>query len=406
MEYKIVMPVLSDTMERGKLIKWHVKEGDIVHKGDIIAEVESDKAIMEVQSFKDGVVKKLLAKEGEEIPVKEPIAIIDTETKASLQTTPTPQKEIPKKQPPKEPQPSQKQKSSQQLPPVIEELLQPSPPPQGDASPAAKKRAAELGVDIEALQQKGELPKPAHIEDVEVVALRRYFSPKALELLKVYNLDPSHFSLDHKIKSEEVMDYIKAHNIPQIVTLSKNRLAVIKTVEAAAKKPYYLIFEEFEIKKYEDMKLTSIILKTMGDVMQRHPLSRARLQGDRLAIYPHSNISVAVARGDDLYMVVCKNIEEKSLKEIDKWVREIKHKDFDPDDLRGSTFGLSNLGMFGIKSFSAMINPSDVGIAAFGALEDGKVAVTFTIDHRIMNGVDAAKFVVDLKKAFKGEEDV
>ena len=397
MDYKIVMPVLSDTMDKGKLIRWRVKEGDVVHKGDVIAEVESDKAIMEVQTFKDGVVKKLLVKEGDKVPVKAPIAIIDTEAKAPSKQTNKPK-----------PTPQKNQKKEQTLPPVIEELVVTTPTklPQGSATPAAKKRASELGIDIQKLQNEGELPKPAHIKDIEEAALKRYFTPKALELLLEYAIEPQNFTLDHKITADEVESFIKAHNIPKTLPLSKNRLAVIKNVQNAATKPTYLVFEEFDIKRYENIKLTSILIKNLGVAMQKHPLTRAKLDSNTLKIYPHSNISVAVAKGDDLFMVVCKNVEEKSLKEIDAWVRGLKDRSFSADELTGSTFGISNLGMFGVQRFSAMINQNDVGIVAFGALQDQKIAVTFTFDHRIINGVDAAKFVQTCKEIFKGSKDV
>ncbi len=409
MDYKIIMPVLSDTMDKGKLVRWRVHEGDVVHKGDVIAEVESDKAIMEVQSFKDGVVKKLLVKEGEEVPVKAPIAIIDTEAKTAQTETKITQQ--PKEQSASTEKPKTAPKESTPaaaVPPVIEELLKTPAPKlaEGDATPAAKKRAAELGIDIKSLQAEGKLPKPAHLRDIETEALRRYFTPKALELLQEYRIDPKEFNLDHKIGVEEVENYIKEHDIPKIVALSANRIAVMKNVQNAATKPVYFIFEEFDIKEYEGIKLTSVLIKKLATAMQKHPLMRAKLEGTTLKISPHSNISVAVAKGDELYMVVCKRAEEKSLQEIDTWVRGLKERTFTADELTGSTFGISNLGMFGVQRFSAMINQSDVGIAAFGALNEGKISVTFTFDHRILNGVDAALFVRDAKEIFKGDEDV
>ena len=406
MEYKIVMPVLSDTMDKGKLIKWRVKEGDIVHKGDVIAEVESDKAIMEVQTFKDGIVKKLLVKEGEEVPVKTPIAIIETEVEAKEEPQKAPQPQKPKEE---QPQPTPKPKEETKkiapsVPPIIQELL--ATPVSGKASPAAKKKAAEAGIDIEALQAEGILPKPAHLKDVEQEILKRYFTPKALKLLKEYGIDPENFNLDHKIDEEEVRAYILEHDIPQPLPLSSNRKAVIANVQNSAKKPVYFVYETFDIRPYENIKLTSLLIKTIADAMQRHPLTRAKLQGDSYLIYPNSNISVAVAKGDDLYMVVCKKAQTKTLEQIDEWVRGLKDRTYTPEELSGSTFGISNLGMFGITRFSAMINKQDCGIAAFGKLKENRIEVTFTFDHRILNGVDAAKFVTDLKTSFKEQSDV
>ncbi|BCD62269.1 pyruvate dehydrogenase E2 component [Nitratiruptor sp. YY08-26] len=405
MDYKIVMPVLSDTMDKGKLIKWHVHEGDIVHKGDVIAEVESDKAIMEVQTFKDGVVKKLLVKEGDEVPVKEPIAILDTQETAVEPQTPT------KKEQPKEESSKQKKESKvsqkSEVPSILQELMPTSTPPvEGYASPAAKKAAAKANIDIETLQKEGALPKPAHLKDINEELLRRYFTPKALHLLKEFRIDVNSFSLDHKIDEDEVLKYIKTHNIPQVVALSSNRLAIKKNVEASAKKPIYHIYETFTLNLPANIKTTAYLLKIIGDTMQNHPLTRAILDGESYKIYPTSNISVAVAKKDALYMAVCKNIESKSLEEIDQWVRNIKTRDYTPDDLQGSTFGLSNLGMFGVKAFDAMINKKDSGIAAFGKVEENRVEVVFTFDHRILNGVDAAKFVSELKNNFAKGIDV
>ena len=415
MEYKITMPLLSDTMEKGKLIKWHVKEGDFVKKSDVIAEVESDKAVMEIQTFKSGVVKKLLVKEGEEVPVKTPIAIIDTNKseKLKVENEKTDASEKLKVESEKK-----EEKQSKDIKPTNE----PSTTPlttnqytntpltnihiQGTASPAAKKEASKYNIDIEKLQNEGILPKPAHLEDIKNYLLSKYFTPKALKLLKEYKIDANNFKLDHKIDFNEVIKYIKQNNIPKITPISLNQKAVILNVENAKNKPTYFVFDEFEINVNKKYKLTSIILKTIGDVMQNHPKIRSILKEDTLLTYPASNISVALQREDGLYMVVCKRIEEKSIEEVDEWVRSIKTKKFNADDFEGSTFGLSNLGMTGIDRFSAMINKNDSGIVAVGSLIENKIKVTFTFDHRIVNGYEAALFVKELKEVFKEKKYV
>jgi pyruvate dehydrogenase E2 component (dihydrolipoamide acetyltransferase) len=135
--------------------------------------------------------------------------------------------------------------------------------------------------------------------------------------------------------------------------------------------------------------------------MQKNPLTRSILKDNKLLTYPTSNISVAVSRDNGLFMCVIKNAEEKSLSEINEWLKEIKTKRLTIEDLSGSTFGLSNLGMFNVKRFTALINNKDSGIMAIGSLIDGKAKVTFTFDHRIINGVDAAKFVNNFKDEIK-----
>ena len=398
MEYKVIMPILSDTMDKGKVVKWLVKVGDFVKEDTPIVEVESDKATMEVEAGVEGVVKKILVKEGEEVPVKTPIAIIDTqqsakteESKPQTQTQTQPQT-----------QPKEEKKTAIDIDEILNEIISSGPKNvSGSASPAAKKKAAEFGIDIEELQNKGELPKPAHEKDIEEVIIKKYFTPKAAKLLKEYGIDKNVFKLDHKINENEVLNYIKQNNIPKITKLNANQLAVIKTVQNALNKPSYFIFDEIEITKKEGIKLTAQIIKALALAMQKNPLSRSVLKDNTLLTYPSSNISVAVSREDGLYMCVIKNAEEKSLEEINEWLKEIKTKKLTIEDLSGSTFGISNLGMFGVKRFTAMINDKDSGIAAFGTLIEGKIKVTFTLDHRILNGVDGAKFINDFKEEIK-----
>ncbi len=399
MEYKVVMPVLSDTMDKGKLVKWYVSEGDFVNEGDKIAEVESDKATMDIQTFKSGVVKKLLAKEGDEVAVKSVIAIIEEgrkKEKGKMEEEESSKSQVTssKLSTPHSPLPTQHTSTHSPINPS-------SPLPKGSASPAAKEKAKEYNIDIENLQKQGNLPTPAHESDIKEYILKRYFTPAALKLLKEYQIDENNFKLEHKISKDEVLNYIKENNIPKISPLTPNQKAVIKTVENAITKPTYFIFDEIEVTKKEGIKLTAILLKALANAMQKNPLTRSILKDDKLLIYPTSNISVAVARDNGLYMCVIKNVENKSLEEINEWLKEIKTKRLTLEDLSGSTFGISNLGMFNVKRFSALINSNDTGIAAFGSFIDGKIKVTFTLDHRILNGVDGAKFVNNLKKEIK-----
>ena len=404
MEYKVVMPVLSDTMDKGKLVKWYVNEGDYVKEGDKLAEVESDKATMDIQTFKSGVVKKLLVKEGDEVPVKSVIAVIDTEGKVGEEKTKNSELETQNsKLTPPHPSTHSHINTSTPSPinPSTHSPIQPFTLPEGSASPAAKKVAAKYNIDIEQLQKEGNISTPAHEKDINEYILKRYFTPAALKFIKEYAIDTKEFNLNHKINKDEVLNYIKQNNLPKITPLSANQKAVIKTVENAITKPTYFIFDEIEIVKKEGIKLTAVLIKALANAMQKSPLTRSVLKGDKLLTYPTSNISIAVARDNGLYMCVIKNSEEKSLEEINDWLKTIKTKRLTLDDLSGSTFGISNLGMFNVKQFSALINSNDTGIAAFGSLINGKIEVTFTLDHRILNGVEGAKFINNLKKEIK-----
>jgi pyruvate dehydrogenase E2 component (dihydrolipoamide acetyltransferase) len=171
-------------------------------------------------------------------------------------------------------------------------------------------------------------------------------------------------------------------------------------VQNAITKPTFNIYDEIEITPKSEFKITTLILKVLANTMQKHPKSRTILENDTFLEFQNSNISVAVDREDGLYMVVLKEIENMSLFEIDEWLKNIKTKRLKINDLKGSTGGISNLGMFRIDRFDALINDKDSFMIAFGAMKDNKIKITAKFDHRVFNGVDAAKFIMDFKGGF------
>ncbi|ADV46257.1 2-oxo acid dehydrogenase subunit E2 [Nitratifractor salsuginis] len=489
MAYEIVMPQLSDSMTEGKLISWKVKPGDKVKVGDTIAEVESDKAIMEVQTFHDGIVRELKVKEGESAPVGSVIAVIeetsDNEqqrneqpsnraTEQPVKTAPSneelgtrneernnrvteqPSNEQPMKAAPSneelgmrneeskpsvsseqskdakasksnDQRPTTNDRSSQRSKSIVDELFSNETPVsektphsslltphsrEAIASPRARALAARYGLDLEKLQKKGELPTPAHAEDIERYRQRKYFTPKAWKLVEEYQLDPALFDSGKKHNEEEIKAYIEAHEIPRPKPLSSNQKAVIATVEQAAKTPVYHIYDHIDaslILQHESDELTVTVwlLKLLSETMMRHEVLRSTLGPQGIQIWPNASISLAIAKGEELYMPVLKDLNKMSPKEITDALKamkeKVKERRLSPQDMRGSTFGLSNLGMTGIERFDAMINGTDSGIAAIGSTIDGKIAVTFTLDHRLVNGLQGAQAMETLKTLAKDE---
>ncbi|WP_457605723.1 2-oxo acid dehydrogenase subunit E2 [Nitratifractor sp.] len=451
MDYKIVMPQLSDSMEEGKLISWKVKPGDRVKVGDTIAEVESDKAVMEVQSFKEGVVKELKIKEGESAPVGSVIAVIDTdvssvseepeeqaEASSSEQVAGSNEEELRVKEEAEQATEASKPSSNDKTqttndekkpstidhrpstPNIVDELFSSTEPiqnpksniqhPEGKACPRTRALAAKYGLDIEELQREGKLPVPAHEEDIRSYIRRRYFTPKALEMLEAYHLDADLFTLDHKIDEVEVRRYIEEHEIPLPKPLSPMRRAIIATVEAAAKKPTYRIADHLDAtlmleKESEERTLTVWLLKLLAEVMMEHEATRSTLGENGIQVWPGASIALAMAHGEALYMPVLRDLNRKSVDEIAKELADYKAKlkkgAFTPEDLKGSTFALSNLGMTGIESLDAMIHADDSGIAAVGATIDNRIAVTITFDHRLVDGYAGALFMQTLKELAK-----
>ncbi|MFN3947650.1 MAG: biotin/lipoyl-containing protein, partial [Aquificaceae bacterium] len=213
MDYEIVMPQFSDTMEKGKVVKWLKKEGEFVEKGDVIAQIEAEKAVMELQSFKRGVLKRILAKEGEEIDVGKPIAILEL-GEVLAQVKPQVSKEE------KPPMPQEKPPKVIKVRPPEEKRMELAP---GFASPYARILAKEKGVDLHQLQREERIPSPAHAKDIEEFLKERYFTPKALELIKDYPIDIEELLKEFpnkKIDEDLLLTYIEEKNIPKKVPLS------------------------------------------------------------------------------------------------------------------------------------------------------------------------------------------
>ena len=413
--YEIVMPQLSDSMDEGKLVSWKVSVGQSVKNGDVIAEVESDKAIMEVQTFKDGVVKELLAKEDDEVKIGTVIARIETGTTASteqVQVTPQPttvtkEKQTPKREVSKKEntEPNTTQKKS-----VLDEIFNTSTvttishKTQNGISPKARAKAAAIGVDIEKIQERTP-QKVLHIEDVDEYVTEKYFTPKALKLLQAYQLNSSLFKLNHKIDSDEVQSYINENEIALPKPLSAMQKAIIDNVTRSSQKPIYHIYDSLEAKLFQEHpshSITAWLVKIFAKVMMQHESFRTQLLENTFLITPNASLSIAVADAKNLYMPVIKDANRLTISQITEQLNAFKKKlktnSFSTKDMQGGTFGISNLGMLGVARFDAMINKEESAIVAVGGITDGKISVTLTADHRLINGYEAALFMADVKQ--------
>lgn len=420
MEYKIVMPRLTDTMEVGKIIRWLKKVGDKVERNEPIVEVESDKAVMEVPSFQSGILVKILAEEGDEVPVGEPIAILETEEekaketlekKEETKTTAKEQTEIRQKEEKKEEEPIFPFELELGLEEEKEEKL-----PEGTASPSARKLAKELGIDIEKLQKEGKLPSPAHEKDIKEYFYSQFFTKTAIELAKEYGVPLEEiyktFKDKKKIDKKLVQEYIEEKNIPKQEEINSVQKSLIQNLQKSLEIPVYHIFQDIDlslIKWDENKTLTAWIVKVIGDFMYEGKLLRTIYKDGKFAVYPSANISVAVAVEGRLYAPVIKRVNTLSVEEITKKLKEFKEKaekgSFSPEELTGGTFAVSNLGMFGIDAFDAIIPPNHVGIVAVGTeKENGKTSFTFSFDHRVINGREGAIIVAELVKKFSDEK--
>ncbi|SNZ03438.1 pyruvate dehydrogenase E2 component (dihydrolipoamide acetyltransferase) [Persephonella hydrogeniphila] len=406
MEYKVVMPQLTDTMEEGKIVRWLKKEGDYVKKDEPLVEIESDKAVMEVPSMREGVLIKILAEEGEELPVGSPIAVIETEVEKAKGKIgkPVEVEKTTKQEAKKE----EKKEKKIEIAEVKVENVEEIKLPEGTASPAARKLAAQLGLDLKELQEKGELPSPAHENDIKSYFYKKFFTKQALQILDEFGLEPETVYKEinkKKISKDDLLNYIKQKNIPKVGKPSDIQSILIKNLSKSAQIPVYHITHRFDVSqilKDERFTLTTYLIKIVGDVMQNHPRVRTIYKNGEYYTYPASNISVAIAVDEELFNPTIKNVEDKSLSEIYAELKELKEKSSNKrltvEDIQGATFSISNLGMFGVIQFDAIIPPFHSGIVGIGTAIKGVITATFTFDHRVINGAQAAQFVVDIEK--------
>jgi pyruvate dehydrogenase E2 component (dihydrolipoamide acetyltransferase) len=400
------MPALSDTMEEGTLVAWHKEVGDAVESGELLAEIETDKAVMEFQSFYDGVLLYIGVEEGNAVPVDAIIAIIGEEgedykallTSADKETKEeTPQKEAEK--------PSEEVLEAVSAPLAKEESKDSSNNGRVKASPLAKAMAKEEGIDIKKVTGTGDDGRIVK-RDIE-------------EYLK--NPQP-----------EETVVATKAINVPEPdgdyedVPVSQMRKVISRRLgESKFNAPHFYLTMEIcmdkliatrkQLKELTETKISfnDFVVKATAKALKEHKSINASWLGDKIRYYNYVNMGVAVAIDEGLVVPVIRNADTKALSNIATEIRELagraKERKLTPDEMSGNTFTISNLGMFGIDEFTAIINAPDACILAVGGISprlvlvDGEVKeskfmkVTLSCDHRVVDGASGAKFLQTLK---------
>ncbi len=420
MAVKIEMPKLSDTMEEGVIAKWNVKEGDKVSSGDVIAEVETDKATMEVEVFDDGTILKIMAEEGEAIPLGGLIAIVGEEgedisdlvdgsgdgEKAAKET----------KSESKESEKEKKKESgdSDDFDPILGDIEKsdseesPTTDSASDngrikASPLAKKMAEEKGIELSSV--KGSGPDGRIVKrDIES------YQPKEEKKSAV---SASAGSFD----SEESED-VKISQMRKTIArrLSESKFSNPHFYETIDIDMEEAIRARTSLNEVSDVKISfnDIVVKACASALRRHPAVNSSWLDDVIRKHGDVNVAVAVAIEDGLMTPVIRYADKKNLRQISAETRELaglaRDKKLQPEQMEGSTFTISNLGMFGIEEFTAIINPPNACILAVGAIRDvpvvknGEVVpgkrmkVTLSSDHRIVDGAKAAEFLNTLRQ--------
>ena len=391
----IRMPKMSDTMEEGIISSWLKKVGDKVNSGDILAEVETDKATMELESYDDGILLHIGVKNGESVPVNDVIAIIGEKGENI--------KEILKEEETKEEE-TKEEEAKEEETITIPEINDISKDKRLKASPLAKKIAEEKGINLTNIKGSGDSGRIIK-KDIE-------------ENTEIISAQSSTNIILPKTIGEESFDEIPISQMRK--TISK-RLS-----ESKFSSPHFYITMEInmdnciegrkKINETSEVKISfnDIIIKATAAALRKHPMINSSYLEDKLRINHHIHIGVAVAVKNGLLVPIIKFADNKSLSHISLEVKNLankaKNKNLQPSDWEGNTFTISNLGMFGIDEFTAIINPNDSCILAVGGIKNtpiiknGEIVpgnlmkVTLSCDHRIVDGAMGSAFLQTLKE--------
>ena len=401
----ILMPALSPTMEEGVLAKWHVKAGDTVKAGDVIAEIETDKATMEVEAVDEGEVEEILVAEGSEgVKVNTPIARLKGE---GVAPAPTPKADAPKaaESPKKEAAPAKAEPAK----------AAPAPKAAGGgrifASPLARRIAAQNGVDLKTVKGTGPHGRIVR-RDVEglkggaapaagTAATRETRPVQSLAQMGIpdgsYDLVPLN-GMRKAIARRLTDSFRDVPHFPLTIDCEIDGLL-------AARARVNAMLEKDGIK----VSVNDFVIKASAMALKAVPEANASYSPEGLAMHHHADVAMAVAIDGGLITPIIRKAETKSLREIATESKDLAKRARDrklkPEEFQGGTFSVSNLGMFGIKAFASIINEPQGAIMSVGAgeqrpvVKDGQLAVatvmtvTLTCDHRVVDGAIGAKFL-------------
>ena len=416
MASRVVMPKLSDTMEEGRILRWLRKEGDPIETGQALAEVETDKATVEMEAYANGTIRKLIAVEGQFAKVGELIAIIgaaDEDIASLVPPAGAARTQAPPSGPATVPAPAPATRTA----PAMTAPASGASTPSGRslrASPLALRMAAEAGLDVGSLQGTG--PQGRIIKrDIESALAD---APSAAS--------PARPAMPQRTRAFALQ--ASRNDIPesQDIELSSVRRTIAKRlVQSKGPVPHFYLTVDVAMDRVWDayqalrdqkspISINDIIVKATALALRQHPEINASFAGDHLKLYSRVHIGMAVALDDGLITPVLRDADLKPLEEISEEARTLveraRARKLQPNEYTGATFSISNLGMMGIEEFSAIINPPEAAILAVGAVrqvpvvEDDvlgigwRMKMTLSVDHRVADGAAGARFLQTLRR--------
>ena len=443
MATQVIMPKLSPTMEEGQLSRWLKKEGDKVSMGEPLAEIDTDKATMEMQALGSGVLRKILIGEGESAPLGQLIAIIGepdedisalTNQAATTQTaksSTTPSEEAKESDalevaPVNEPAAADKAKDKGAGAAAgngRQESKTAGGAPSGRliVSPLAARMAAESGIDLRSVSGSGPGGRIIKRDVEELMGQGKSVAPASAGQTPQRHLRAVPGSPFQKSATAQASAYRDEPITQMRQTIAKRLVTSLGPV------PHFFLTTEIEMDRAAEMRkginelepdlkisLNDIIIKVTAAALLQHPQVNASFQDKAVRYYEHADIGVAVAIEDGLITPIVRAADQKSLGEIAAEVRDLaeraRNRKLSPEEFMGASFSISNLGMFGIEEFTAIINPPEAAILAVGAMSPKPVVrnneiivrqmmrVTMSCDHRVVDGATGAKFLQTFKK--------
>jgi len=417
------MEALSPTMEEGRLVKWHKREGDAVKSGETLAEVETDKAVMDLVARADGVLGRIAAREGETVPVGTEIAVIAAPGETVATAAPrmgkgeTGKVETARAAVPAEPSPS---------PFPLPLSPTPADATRVKASPLARRMAKEAGVDLKVVPGSGPGGRVVK-KDVESLGRSAVAMtvPQSQPMAAVGGLRPADRPTARPPEGRGGGSGPAYEDVP----LTQIRKTIAKRLATSLGPiPHYFLTAEVDMERAAEARaalnatlgdedkvsFNDVILKATALALRQHRACNAWFQEDHIRYWNEVHLGMAVAVEDGLITPVVRHADLKTLSEISREARELalkaRARRLQPAEYTGSTFSISNLGMFDIDQFTAVINPPEAGILAVGSVVAKPVVVgdqvttrrrmriTMSCDHRVIDGATGAEFLRTLKQ--------
>lgn len=405
MAFEIKMPQLGLTMEEGTVAQWLKQEGDTVAKGDVLLEITTDKLTSEIESEADGVLLKIVAKEGEDVPVKGLLGYIGEagETVGDAAPAAAPAAAAP---------------ASAETPAAA-----PAPAPAAKAdgsririSPLARKTAAKLGVDYQNLAGSG---PSGRIVQKDILAAAEAAKQQPAPVAEAPAAAPAPAAKSGELELMDGDEVVKLAGMRKVVAerMAKSAREIPTVTQNVKIDVTKLVAFRKQINETSGQKfsMNDFILKAVANALRANPHILVSIDGNQIIKRAHVNLGMAVALDDGLIVPVIRDADKLSLSQISATAKDLavraRENKLAMDEYKGSTFTISNLGMFGVETFDPIINQPDAGILGVCAVQDeldmddeGKIfkkqvmRISFTFDHRLIDGAVAAKFELAIKE--------